>query len=271
MNVILIKPDELDWLSAQPNCANQNSANQNIMTTYATVVLSDWRAKHIIEILRAQIGDSVKIGIFNGKLGIAHITSLSQQSFEVTLKIKSEDLSLLPPCPAPVRLFIALPRPKAARRIVQLASECGVKELHFFHCFKVEKSYWSSPLLQPVKLEEHIVIGLQQSVDTRLMNVHLHQRFKPFVEDQLPVILAEQALLIAHPAANALTKKEFMKQSETGLPLNIMLGPEGGFIPYELDKLMACNGKKIGLGERIYRTEIATALLLGKLKSLAEC
>ena len=271
MNVILIKPDELDWLSAQPNCANQNSAAQNIMTAYATVVLSDWRAKHIIEVLRAQIGDSVKIGIFNGKLGIAHIASLSQQSFEVTLKIKSEDLSLLPPCPAPVRLFIALPRPKAARRIVQLASECGVKELHFFHCFKVEKSYWSSPLLQPVKLEEHIVIGLQQSVDTRLMNVHLHQRFKPFVEDQLPVILAEQALLIAHPAANALTKKEFMKQSETGHPLNIMLGPEGGFIPYELDKLMACNGKKIGLGERIYRTEIATALLLGKLKSLAEC
>ena len=266
MNLILIKPDELIGLSAV-----QDAEDKKIVTTPTTVYLSDWRAKHIIEILRAQIGDSVKIGIINGKLGIAHITSLSQQSSEVTLKIKPTDLGLSPPCPAPVRLLIALPRPKAARRIVQLASECGVKELHFFHCFKVEKSYWSSPLLHPVKLEEQIVIGLQQSVDTCPMNVYLHQRFKPFVEDQLPAILAEQALLIAHPAANALTKKEFMGQSENGLPLNIMLGPEGGFIPYELDKLMACNGKKIGLGERIYRTETATALLLGQLKSLGEC
>ena len=266
MNVILIKPEELDGYSAA-----QNPEDQKIVTAHTTVYLSDWRAKHIIEILRAQIGNSVKIGIVNGKLGIAHITSLSRQSSEVTLKIKPADLSLSPPCPAPVRLFIALPRPKAARRIVQLASECGIKELHFFHCFKVEKSYWSSPLLHPVKLEEQIVIGLQQSVDTRLMNVYLHQRFKPFVEDQLPVILAEQALLIAHPAANALTKRAFMSQSESGLPLNIMLGPEGGFIPYELDKLMACNAKKIGLGDRIYRTETATALLLGKLKSLGEC
>ena len=37
----------------------------------------------------------IKIGIFNGKLGIAHITSLSQQNSEVTLEIKPEDLNRL--------------------------------------------------------------------------------------------------------------------------------------------------------------------------------
>ena len=87
MNIILIKPDELNGHSAA-----QDRENQKVVPAHTTVYLSDWRAKHIIEILRAQIGDSVKIGIFNGKLGIAHITSLSQQSSEVTLKISASSV-----------------------------------------------------------------------------------------------------------------------------------------------------------------------------------
>src|SRR5690606_23885050 len=108
----------------------------------------------------------------------------------------------------------------------------GIAELHLINSFRVEKSYWQTPWLEASALEEQLLLGLEQCCATVLPSVHRHQRFKPFVEDVLPGIMAHTRSLIAHPYC------------QTPCPvgvneaLTLAIGPEGGFIPYELEKMI---------------------------------
>jgi len=45
----------------------------------------------------------------------------------------------------------------------------------------------------------------------------------------------------------------------------LTIGPEGGFIPYEIEKLNAAGCKTVNIGERILRVETAVPVLLSKL------
>jgi RsmE family RNA methyltransferase len=53
-----------------------------------------------------------------------------------------------------------------------------------------------------------------------------------------------------------------------GQPQLVAIGPEGGFIPYEVSLLQAAGLKPVSLGARILRVETAVAVALGKLLPL---
>jgi len=61
----------------------------------------------------------------------------------------------------------------------------GVKKIIFIHSYRVEKSYWQTPLLEEKNIEEQLILGLEQAKDTVMPEVILAKRFKPFVEDEL--------------------------------------------------------------------------------------
>jgi RsmE family RNA methyltransferase len=44
-----------------------------------------------------------------------------------------------------------------------------------------------------------------------------------------------------------------------------MIGPEGGFIPYEIEKLTALGFTPVHLGDRILRVDTAVPALLARL------
>ncbi|HDY83698.1 MAG TPA: 16S rRNA (uracil(1498)-N(3))-methyltransferase, partial [Halieaceae bacterium] len=45
----------------------------------------------------------------------------------------------------------------------------------------------------------------------------------------------------------------------------VVIGPEGGFIPYEVEKLREAGCEAVSLGPRILRVENALTSLLGRL------
>ena len=47
--------------------------------------------------------------------------------------------------------------------------------------------------------------------------------------------------------------------------MTLAVGPEGGFIPYEVEMLVACRFTPVRLGERILTTETAVPALLARL------
>ncbi len=218
------------------------------------VRLSDARFKQILQVHGSQIGDQVRVGELNGLMGSGRITDLNEQA--VTLAVQ---LDQQPPAKLPLTVVLALPRPKMIRRIFRSLAELGVEQLIVINSYKVEKSFWQSPALDPVKVRQYLVDGLQQAKDTILPQVQFHKRFKPFVEDELPNIIAGSRALIAHPALGEHCPHQLNER------ITLAVGPEGGFIPYEVEKLQAIGFEGVDLGERILKVENALTTLIAKL------
>ncbi|UTW46119.1 16S rRNA (uracil(1498)-N(3))-methyltransferase [bacterium SCSIO 12696] len=217
-------------------------------------IISGRRLDHMQQVHRVNIGDTLKAGMIDGDMGSAVVDSLSGQQAELTLQFDQP-----PPAPLPITLLLALPRPKMLRRIFQTIATMGVKHVFLINSYRVEKSFWQSPFLQLQAIREQLILGLEQGCDTVLPQVHLRQRFKPFVEDELPGICADSQCLVAHP------------KNSTSCPINIRetstlaIGPEGGFIDYEIAKLVECGFAPVSLGQRILRVETAIPTLLSRL------
>ncbi len=218
------------------------------------VILRGRRLKHIREVHRANLGDRLRIGVIDGAMGEAELISVDAD--HATLKVS---LNQAPPPPLPLTLLLALPRPKMLRRILQSISALGVKELILFNSYRVEKSFWQSAWLEQSRIREQLILGLEQSRDTRLPVVQLEKRFKPFVEDRLPAMTQNKRCLLAHPISSHTVPHQLDEESL------LVIGPEGGFIPYEIEKLQQAGFESFHIGPRIQRVETAIPLIIGKL------
>ncbi|WP_432472393.1 16S rRNA (uracil(1498)-N(3))-methyltransferase [Amphritea sp. HPY] len=218
------------------------------------VQISDRRFYHIRDIHQPTPGDTLKVGSLDGLIGQGTVTELTDSGISLTV-----DLQQQPPAPLAATMILALPRPKMLKRTLQTITSMGVKQLYLVNAYKVDKSYWSSPLLSPEKIHEQLLLGLEQAGDTVLPEIHLRKRFKPFVEDELPAIAAGTRALVAHPYdATSCPPAE-------NVATTIAIGPEGGFIPYEVEKLNQTGFESIHLGNRILRVENAVPVILARL------
>ena len=215
----------------------------------------DRRLEHLIRVHRAQPGDRVRVGALGGKMGHGEILEINAQ--QATL---SADLTDAPPPKLSISLVLALPRPKMLRRILRAVAEFGVPELYLINSYRVEKSYWQSPVLEDHTVQDYLEQGLEQAKDTIVPTVVRHQRFKPFVEDVLPGLIAGKEAVLAHPGDYPPVPAG--PHSNTVL----IIGPEGGFIPYEVEKFQEAGCATVSLGPRILRVENAVISLLGKLR-----
>ena len=134
--------------------------------------------------------DAIKVGyplILHAGLGIVEeISSISPVIADLKIADTPNTNRLI--CEAV--LGAGLPRPKMLRRTLQTIASMGVAKLVLINSYRVEKSFWQTPFLQPEALHEQLLLGLEQARDTVLPELILAKRFKPFVEDQLPSIVA---------------------------------------------------------------------------------
>jgi RsmE family RNA methyltransferase len=212
------------------------------------------RLGHVLDVHRAAVGDELRVGLLGGGIGVGRVLQLTPEVLEMEVRLDHD-----PPLPLPLTLILALPRPKVLRRVLRTASSMGVKRIILLNARRVEKSYWQSPYLEPFAMNEQLLLGLEQARDTMLPVIQIRPLFKPFVEDELPGLLRDTLPLVAHPAALA----ECPRNTERAVTLAV--GPEGGFIPYEVEKLAGCGFVPIRLGERTLSTETVVPALLARL------
>jgi len=218
------------------------------------VRLSGRRLKHLLEVHRAEAGDSLRVGRLNGLMGSGQLINLDSEHAELSVQ-----LDQAPPAKLPLTLLLALPRPKMLRRVLQTVSSMGVPRLVLLNSYRVEKSFWQTPFLEPAAIHEQLILGLEQARDTVLPEVIIEKRFKPFVEDQLPAISAGTLGLVGHPGDYPACPRA-VEQAVT-----LAIGPEGGWIPYEVEKLQEAGLQPVQLGARILRVETAVTALLARL------
>ncbi|MEM5530577.1 16S rRNA (uracil(1498)-N(3))-methyltransferase [Gammaproteobacteria bacterium AS21] len=218
------------------------------------VLLTDRRFEHIRHIHQAQLGQSLSVALINDKIGTGVVLAIDDAS--VTLRL---ELTEQPPSALNLTLILALPRPKMLKRILQNVSALGVKDIYLINSYKVDKSYWSTPILQPPTAQAELQLGLEQAVDSHMPNIYLKKRFKPFVEDELSEIASNSRKLVAHPYQSAPCPRANHDKT------TLVIGPEGGFIEYEIDKLQQLGFSSISLGHRILKVETAIAVAIAKL------
>lgn len=219
--------------------------------------LTGRRRDHLVSVLRAGEGDTLPVGLEDGPMGIGTVTRLTDTVAELHL-----ELDRSPPAPLPLTLVLAMPRPKMFRRVLQTVAALGVKDIWLINSYKVEKSFWQTPWLRPEHLRENLTLGLEQAMDTHMPRVTIRQLFKPFVEDELPSLLQDRPGLVAHPGTNTPCPTHIRH------PATLCIGPEGGFIPYEVDKLVEAGCQSVHLGPRILRVETAVPVLISRLYDL---
>lgn len=234
MNLLLL--DEQDFVSSR------------------RVEIHDRRLRHARRVLRAAPGDRLRVGLVDGRMGNGEVVSIGDQGLLLEVALDTE-----PPPKLPLTLVLALPRPKVLRRVLQSVTSLGAARIYLIHAYRVEKSYWQSPFLEPPSIEQQLRLGLEQAGDTRLPRLELRRRFRPFVEDELPGLAETSSALVADPRG-----EEPCPHGLAG-EVTLAVGPEGGFIPFELELLEKAGCRPVHLGERILRVETALPTLLGRI------
>ena len=226
-----------------------------------TVQMTGRRAQHAREVLRAEPGETLRVGKLGGLVGTGEV--LENNPGLLRLRVSLTDP---PPPRAGVDLLLAIPRPKALKRVLPAVAQLGVDRVVLVNAARVEKSYFDSKVLAPEFVEELLHQGLEQARDTRLPEVLVRERFRPFVEDELDTVFGTEAVrLLPHPPAlQPLTQAGV----STAPRVVLAVGPDGGWVPFEAELLEAHGFRPFSLGPHILRVETAVPVLLGQVALL---
>lgn len=228
--------------------------NEHKIENSGIVKVTGRQFTHASKIIGIKTGGIIKAGMINGKIGKGEIVECSTNFFKFKFKPEAD-----PPEPLNLKLILALPRPKSLKRIIQHATALGVKEIYIIKTWRVEKGYWQNPLLKEENLYEELILGLEQAVDTILPKITIKKLFKPFIEDEISEIILDSEAYIFHPGGKLIP-------SDTKKPVTIAIGPEGGFIEYEVEKFVNAGFTLSTFGKRILRTETAVPAAIARLK-----
>jgi RsmE family RNA methyltransferase len=174
--------------------------------------------------------------------------------------LEAIELDTDPPPALPITLCLALPRPKSLRRVLHAATTLGVKRILLMETWRVDKSYWQSPLLAPEAIRSVLLLGLEQAVDSVLPEVAMKRRFRPFAEDEVPALIRGTTAIVAHPGS-----PEPMP-GDAALPMTLFVGPDRGFTAYEVELLVKQGVSPRSFGPRILRVDEAVPALLGRFR-----
>ncbi len=213
--------------------------------------LSDYRFNHISSVLKSGKNDTLKVGLINGNMGTGKVLEINDHYVDLSITLDKR-----PPSPLPLTILLAMPRPKVLKRTLKHITVLGIKKIYLINSFRVEKSYWQTPGLKQETVKKIFINALEQACDTVLPELYIEPLFKPFIEDRLPDIIKNTVPVVAHP------KNGKRNVPASGKHVTLAIGPEGGFIPYEINKLKECGFEEFQFGERILPVETAVPSLI---------
>lgn len=221
--------------------------------------LRDRRAAHVREVLRAEVGQCLRAGVVDGALGRATVLEVTADRVRVAATCRE------PVPPNDDVLLLAVPRPKVLLRMLAHAAALGFGRIVLFRSWRVDKSHLASTAMAPAAWREQLLLGLEQAGRTRLPEVTVFPLFRPMVEDELPRLGLPTQRFVGHPGAAVATDD---LQLPRAAPFALLLGPDGGLIPYEVAALVAAGFVPVACGAHALRTETALAVLWGQLELL---
>ena len=232
------------------------------------------RAEHVMNVLHGEVGQVLKTGEINGRIGTGEIIECSNaRVFEsgnngpvIKLRCRHQEESLRPW----VDLILAPPRPRVMKRLLPQLATMGVGRIFLVGAKKVEKDFWGATLLKPENYRPLLIDGLMQAGTSILPTLETRRNFRKFVKEELDTLWPEAKRIVAHPYDGNRTIEQPERSNNRAILLAV--GPEGGWTDEEVTLLEEHGFARYSLGSRILRTDTATIALLAQLmKEFDQC
>lgn len=218
---------------------------------------SDFRARHILEVLRRKPGETFDTGLINGPRGKGTLLAVGADGALALSFAWGE----APPPLAPLRLLVGLPRPQTARDILREGAALGVAAMDFVRTERGEPSYAHSTLWSSREWEMLLVAGATQAFCTRLPAVRHGHTLAEAVET-LPADCTRLAL-DNYESPGALGQITVA----AGATVVLAIGSERGWSATERALLLQRGFLFVHLGERVLRTETACIAAVSLLRA----
>mgnify|MGYP000917596713 CR=1 FL=1 len=215
-----------------------------------TIEILDKDVKHIKDVLRLKVNDKIEV-VSNGHIYISKILEVNANSIIVKVV---EDYLGKNEAPVDIVLYQGIAKGDKMDYIFQKGVEVGIVEFY------------------PVIMDRTVVkIKNRKKEENRLRrwNGIVEEAAKQSKRDILPVVQNiinfnemidilqdEENILVPYEEEKSRSLREIFREEKRG-KIHIIIGPEGGFEPYEIDSLEKIGGEIVSLGPRILRTETA--------------
>lgn len=216
--------------------------NPNILKSTSQFTFNKEESKHIVKVLRKNIGDALHITNGKGWLFTAEI--LINDIKKCTVKVVSKTQQ-------PKRnynLHLAVAPTKMNDRyewFLEKATEIGIDSITPIICDHSERK-----VIKAERFEKILQSAMKQSLQCYLPMLHPTTSFKSFIKQEF-----NGDLFIAH--CEETDKKSLKTQLQPQKDITILIGPEGDFSAKEIEMALANTFIPVTLGETRLRTETA--------------
>jgi 16S rRNA (uracil1498-N3)-methyltransferase len=210
-----------------------------------TVTLTGDEARHAVSVARVRVGERLAIGDGRGTIVHGDVVRTEPRALELLV-----DEAVVAPRPAPaITLVQALAKGDRDELAVQAATELGVDRVVPWQAAR-SVSRWEGP--KAAKGRQRWATIAREATKQSI------RAWSPGVDEvaptsRLPERLAGSRVLLLEPSAHLkLTDLTFDDRD-----LALVVGPEGGIAPEELDRLIAAGAEAVRLGSSVLRTSTA--------------
>lgn len=220
---------------------------ENMVLPCDTVTLTGDEARHMKNVLRMKAGDEVLLINGSGTESTARIVSFSDAEVRLAV-IESRACSAEPE--TRVTLFQCLPKQGKMELIIQKCVELGVWEI-----------VPASSRRCVVKLD-----GKDNKLArwNKVSSEAAKQCGRAYVPRVCAPIALDEAeldgfdlILVPYENEGEVTLRSVLRGREVPSAIAVVIGPEGGFEPSEVERIIEKGGVAVSLGRRILRTETA--------------
>jgi len=232
------------------------SLDLTALTPGSTVGLAGDEARHAVTVARVRAGERIAIGDGRGIVVRGIVTSTGQRELE----LEAEEVLVEEPPATRITLVQALAKGDRDELAVQAATELGVDAIVPWAASR-SVSRWEGPKAEKGRQRWATIVreAVKQSIRSWLPSV------APVTTTaKLPERLAGARMLLLEPTAPT----PLSDLEADGRDLALVVGPEGGIAPDELEMLIAAGAEPVRLGASVLRTSTAGPAAIAVLNSM---
>lgn len=208
--------------------------------------LPEEEARHCLQVLRYQKGDTILVVDGKGYFWEALITNAQVKHCSLEIKKQSFDEAHL----RDYYLHLAIAPTKNIDRMEWLVEKCteiGIDEISFLQCQRSERKE-----VKIERLEKVAIQAMKQSQKAFLPKINGIAKFKDFLIEQKDY----ESKLIGYVPSDT-ESKNFLHFLQKSKKVCMLVGPEGDFTEQEIQEAQLQGFEVVSLGKSVLRTETA--------------